>query len=269
MSEVATSVLHNVGNVLNSVNISCSVVSNMVRKSRITSVTKTAELLQQHEADLAGFFTLDPNGRKLPGYLGKLAARLSDEQTVILDEILLLDQNIEHIKDIISVQQNYAKNLGGVRETLALEEVVEDSLRMNRAALDRHRVEIVREYSELPPIPLEKHKVLQILVNLVRNAKHALTDSGRMDRRLVVSTSRRDDRVAVSVTDNGVGIAPENLTRIFAHGFTTKKDGHGFGLHSGVLAAQEMGGRLTVHSDGSGHGATFTLELPLAESAAS
>jgi two-component system NtrC family sensor kinase len=61
-----------------------------------------------------------------------------------------------------------------------------------------------------------------------------------------------------------VGIAPENLTRIFSHGFTTRTDGHGFGLHSAALAAQQMGGRLTAQSDGPGRGATFTLELPVA-----
>jgi signal transduction histidine kinase len=65
------------------------------------------------------------------------------------------------------------------------------------------------------------------------------------------------------VIDNGEGIAAENLTRIFAHGFTTKKDGHGFGLHSCVLAAREMGGSLLAASDGPGRGAAFTLVLPL------
>ena len=67
----------------------------------------------------------------------------------------------------------------------------------------------------------------------------------------------------ISVADNGIGIPAENLTRIFAHGFTTRKHGHGFGLHSSALAASEMGGALRVQSDGHGCGATFTIELPL------
>jgi signal transduction histidine kinase len=74
--------------------------------------------------------------------------------------------------------------------------------------------------------------------------------------------------VAIIVRDNGVGILPENLTRIFGHGFTTKKDGHGFGLHSGALAAKQMNGALSVQSAGPGKGAAFTLELPIAPSAA-
>lgn len=263
MAEVATSVLHNVGNVLNSVNVSCSVVSDRIRKSRVSSVAKTADLLRQHDGDLAAFFTNDPAGRKLPEFIAKLAARLTEEQVEVLQELQSLGQNIEHIKDIVAVQQNYAKNIGGVRETLPIAPLVEDVLRMNEQGLARHNVEIIREYAEVPPVSMEKHKVLQILVNLVRNAKHALTEQPHPARRLIVRISSNGERVSISLTDNGVGIAPENLTRIFAHGFTTKKDGHGFGLHSGVLAAQDMGGRLFAHSDGPGLGATFTLELPL------
>ncbi len=114
----------------------------------------------------------------------------------------------------------------------------------------------------MPPITVEKHKVLQILVNLMRNAKFACSESGLPDRQMTLRVSRDADIVKISVSDNGVGIAPENLTRIFSHGFTTRKDGHGFGLHSGALAATEMGGRLSVQSDGLGLGAAFTLELP-------
>lgn len=262
MAEVATSVLHNIGNVLNSVNISCSVISENVRNFRISGVTKTAALLRENEADLAGFFTTHPGGRKLTGYLEKLSQRLSAEQTAILDEVHLLDKNIEHIKEIVSAQQNHAKNLGGSRETMALETLVEDALRLKSVSLLRHRIEVIREYAKVPDIPLEKHKALQILVNLVRNAKHALDAGDCARKRLTVRISGHESHAAISVCDNGIGIAPENLTRIFAHGFTTKKDGHGFGLHSGALAAQEMGGRLTVHSDGPNTGATFTLELP-------
>ncbi|NQX02530.1 response regulator [bacterium] len=250
MSEVATSVLHNVGNVLNSVNISCTVIADRVRKSRIGSVAKAAELLRQHQADLAHFLTHDPHGSKLPDYLGKLAARLSQEQLAILSEVQRLDQNIEHIKHIVAVQQNYTKNLGAMGESLQLEALVEDALRMSHADLQGLGIEVIRDFCKLPPLTLEKHLVLQILVNLVRNAKHALVDGQLPGKRMIVGIARHAEHVSVSVHDNGIGIAPENLTRIFAHGFTTKKNGHGFGLHSGILAAQKMGGRLTAHSDG-------------------
>ncbi|MDB6056445.1 MAG: sensor signal transduction histidine kinase [Verrucomicrobiales bacterium] len=263
MSEVATSVLHNVGNVLNSVNVSCSIISEKVRNTRISSVTKTAELLSAHAGDLSEFLTTDPAGKKLPEFLSKLAVRLSEEQKAVLEEVQSLTANIEHIKSVITMQQSYARDVGGNRETLPIQQLLEDALRLNEGALRRHRVKVIRQIVDAPTITVDKHKVLQILVNLIRNAKHALTDSGRDDKQLILRIASGPDHVALSVIDNGIGIPPENLTRIFGHRFTTKKDGHGFGLHSGAIAAREMGGSLAVKSDGVGTGATFTLSLPL------
>jgi signal transduction histidine kinase len=159
------------------------------------------------------------------------------------------------------MQQSYA-TVGGVKEMIDVVNLAEDSLRMNEGALSRHRVEIIREFDRVPPMNVEKHKILQILVNLMRNAKYACDESAREDKKMTVRISNSDGAVRISVIDNGVGIPPENLTRIFSHGFTTRKGGHGFGLHSGALAAKEMGGSLTAQSGGLGQGATFTLELP-------
>ncbi|MEO5916028.1 MAG: CHASE sensor domain-containing protein, partial [Luteolibacter sp.] len=167
MAEVATSVLHNVGNVLNSVNVSCSVVADKVRKSRVGSVAKTAALLHRHTDDLAAFFTTDPTGRKLPEYLGKLAVGLADEQAELLQELRLLGKNIDHIKEIVAMQQNYAK-VSGITETLPVSDLIEDGLHMNEGSLTRHAVQVVRDYGEVPQITVEKHKALQILVNLIR-----------------------------------------------------------------------------------------------------
>ena len=260
-SEVATNVLHNVGNVLNSVNVSASMVVDSVKKSKAASLAKVVTMFHEHEHDLGMFITSDAKGRQLPAYLAQLSERLLADQKMTMRELDLLVKNIEHIKEIVTMQQSYAK-VSGVKEIINLRELVEDSLRMNVGALDRHGVEIVREFADVPPVNVDRHKVLQVLVNLIRNAKHACQDSARADKRLTVRLADGDGRIKISVSDNGVGIAPENLARIFNHGFTTRTDGHGFGLHSGALAAKEMGGALTVHSDGVGQGATFTLELP-------
>ena len=179
-----------------------------------------------------------------------------------MSEIAALSANIQHIKEVVSMQQSTAKTVG-LTETLPVVDMVEDALRLNLGSLDRHSVKLVREYAPVPPIPVEKHKVLQILVNLIRNAKHACDDSSRNDKQLTLRVANSDGTVKISVEDNGVGIVPENLTRIFGHGFTTRKEGHGFGLHSGALAAKELGGSLKAFSEGPGQGAIFTLELPL------
>jgi signal transduction histidine kinase len=140
---------------------------------------------------------------------------------------------------------------------------------MNGAAFDRHGVDVTREFEDVPLVRVEKHKVLQILINLLRNAKYALDASNQPDKRITVSISPAgDESVQIIIADNGIGISAENLTRVFAHGFTTKEEGHGFGLHSGALAARAMGGSLSVESPGIGQGATFTLEVPTASSLA-
>jgi len=265
MAEVATNVLHNVGNVLNSVNVSATVIFDRLKASKITSVAQLADLFQKQGESLGAYLATDPKGKQLPAYIARLAEHLAREKEQLLNETDLVRKNIEHIKDIVAMQQNYAK-ISGIVEKVKVADLIEDALRMNLGALMRHDVELIRDYApHVSDITVEKHKVLQVLVNLIRNAKYACEESEHTDGRLTLRVRTSDDKVRISVIDNGVGIPPENLTRIFNHGFTTRKDGHGFGLHSSAVAAMEMGGTLAAHSDGPGHGATFTLELPRSE----
>jgi len=266
MAEVATSVLHNVGNVLNSVNVSATLVSEQLKQSRASSITRLAALMREQASDLAGFIKHDPRGQQLPNYISQLAEHLETEQRSALKELNSLGKNIEHIKEIVAMQQEYAK-VSGVTEIIKVAEMVEDALRMSSGALERHQIQVVRELDpSLPEIIADKHKVLQILVNLIRNAKYACDESNRHDKVITVRAQTAGRGVRIQIIDNGVGIPPENLTRIFGHGFTTRKHGHGFGLHSGALAAKEFGGALLAHSDGPDKGATFTLELPMESS---
>lgn len=262
MAEVATGVLHNVGNVLTSVNVSATLLSDRVHDSKVAWVGKVRDLLKEHETNLGDFLTKDPRGQQLPAFLDTLAKHLETEQAALVGELESLRKNVEHIKDIVAMQQDYA-TVSGVTERVSLVSLVEDALRMDAASFDRHAVKLVRDYRAQPVVTVEKHKVLQILINLLRNAKYACEHSARSDKQITVRVTLEDDRAKVAVIDNGDGIAEENLTRIFSFGFTTKKqDGHGFGLHNGALAARNMGGALTARSEGPGRGAEFTLELP-------
>jgi PAS domain S-box-containing protein len=263
MAEVATNVLHNVGNILNSVNISASLVVERVKQSKAPGLSRVAALLQEKGSGLGEFMAKDERGKRIPGYLVTLGEQLMTEQQLALQELASLRENLEHIKDTVAMQQNYAKRCG-VIETVEVVDLVEDSLRLNVGAFTRHGVTLQREFSEVPPITVDKHKVLQILVNLVRNAKYACDESGRTDKLVTLRIESAVNGVRICVVDNGVGIAAENMSRLYTHGFTTRQSGHGFGLHSGALAAQELGGSLHAESEGPGCGATFILELPLA-----
>ncbi len=261
MAEVATGVLHNVGNVLTSLNVSATLLHDRIADSKVAWIAQLRDLLHDHAGQLGEFLANDPRGRQVPGFVATLAGHLAAEQRELMAELASLRKNVEHINDIVAMQQNYAR-VSGVTERVAVTELIEDALRMNEGAFARHAVTVVRDYQARPLITVEKHKVLQILVNLLRNAKYACEEAPHADRRIVVRLTARAGGVQIAVIDNGVGIARENLTRIFSHGFTTRKSGHGFGLHNGALGARNLGGALTVHSDGPGRGATFTLELP-------
>ncbi|ATB36601.1 hypothetical protein CYFUS_002016 [Cystobacter fuscus] len=263
MAEMATGVLHNVGNALNSVNVSASLVSEQLRGSRLRMLSRAVELMKEHTNDLPAFLSDDARGRQLPEYLASITQHLSQEHTTMHEEMQRLIRNMEHIKAVVTLQQEHARSRGQV-EPISVVELIDDALRLHATSFERLGIRIQREYDELPQVLVDRHKLLQILVNLLTNARHALLESGRDAKLLALRVRKGDDeRLRIEVSDNGVGITPEHMRRMFEHGFTTKKDGHGFGLHASALAAQEMDGRLSCDSAGQGEGATFTIELPL------
>ncbi|RON43035.1 DAHL domain-containing protein [Pseudomonas frederiksbergensis] len=263
MAEIATNVLHNVGNVLNSVNISADLVTRKLRSSKALGLGKAMQLINEHPTDLGSFLSEDAKGKMLPGYLNQLVDAIALEQQGMTDELAQLTKSVDHIKDIVATQQSYA-GANSLMEPVHISELLEDALRMNSGALTRHHVTVVKEYSEVPRVMGDKHRLLLILINLISNAKYAMSDLSDRPRQMTLGVKIVDDTILqVSVKDDGEGIPEENMTRIFAHGFTTRKEGHGFGLHSCALAAIEMNGHLTAHSDGPGKGAQFTLQIPL------
>jgi len=262
MAEVAADVLHNVGNVLNSINVSTTLITGKVTNSEVANLEKVAHIVNEHIDEIGTFLTEHPQGKHIPVYLTEVSKCLHAEQTDIIEKLQVLTDNVQHIKDIISMQQAYAK-VSAIEVEISPARLVEDAIRINSAGLQRHGTRLVREFEELPNIEIDKQRVLQILVNLISNAKYALSDSKKRERLVIVRICKPNEgRFRIEVADNGVGIPEENLTKIFSHGFTTKEGGHGFGLHGSALAAKELGGSLTVHSGGVEQGATFTLELP-------
>lgn len=262
-AEIATDVLHNIGNVLNSVNVSAGLVRECLNDKHPKRIAQTAELITEHLED-AAFFSHAGRGAAIPQFLHKVAESLANDLSDASAELQAVIDRIDHIKAIVATQQSYA-GLSGVQELVQLSDLIEEAEMLNATSFDRHGVEIVRDYEPgLPQVLIEKQKVLQIIVNLLRNSKDALVTGRAGQRKMILRTQRfNEDYVVLEVTDNGVGISPDNLTRIFNHGFTTKPDGHGFGLHGCANTAKELGGSLSAHSEGEGRGASFRLILPL------
>ncbi|OYP33178.1 ATP-binding protein [Rhodopirellula sp. MGV] len=265
MAEVATGVLHNVGNVLNSVNVSANVLRDSIGSSELASLQKIAALLSEHQSDLSEF--LSDTGRRdaVVQFVGRVSTQLATDQDEQLKEVDQLFESIEHIKAIVASQQSFAR-LGGGTESLNPTDLIENAILLHSASLTRHGVEVVKKFSAAPCIFASKHDVLQILVNLIKNAQQASNGDDHEAKSIEIDIHQEGPNVKISVKDYGCGIEESNLMKIFQHGFTTKDEGHGFGLHSCALAASNMGGKLEVESEGLGKGAKFTLTLPTTES---
>jgi two-component system NtrC family sensor kinase len=248
--------------VLNSVNVTATLLKQKLSRHHLGALAKAIGLLKDHRTDVQKYLDEDPQGSQLVPFLDKLSLTMADDQEKLIRDTDNLMAHVDHIKEIVSVQQSLARVSGAV-ETFDITTAIEDSLKINLAGLARHGVSVVKQYEPGVMVEADRHKVIQILVNLISNAKYAIHETGK-DGVLTVTLDRPDDdTLAISVTDTGVGVTPENRSKLFRHGFTTRKEGHGFGLHASAVAAQQLHGNITVHSDGPNQGATFTLNLPV------
>ncbi|MGB7345859.1 MAG: PAS domain S-box protein [Pirellulaceae bacterium] len=264
MAEVVTGVLHNVGNILNSVNVSASQIRKQMDESAVHNLQRATQLISEHKSDFGEFVTHDSRGKMLPDYLLKITDVITKERDSVRDELDDLLSNVDHIKDIVSVQQSMAKS-SGVSQRLDPQDVIQAVLTATKGSLIRHAIEVrpLPVDPQLGDFISDKHKILQILINLVSNAKESFADHLVNNPEISIEAVRVEDSIVFRVTDNGIGIPESQLSKIFQHGFTTKDTGHGFGLHSSANAATELGGSLIAMSEGVGHGACFELSLPL------
>jgi PAS domain S-box-containing protein len=262
MAEVATGVLHNVGNVLNSVSVTAESIQKRIRKSKVSYLADAVHLFEEHSSNLSTFLTSEEHGKKLPLFLANLSQELIEDQTKQLESLEELTKHVQHVADIIQLQQSYSKTKG-ITEPASITELIDDSVKINAEAISRNHIDVRRNYADLPTMLLDRHKVLQILTNLISNAVYALAKSSNEEKILELGVREfKAGYIKIEVRDNGIGIPAENLTRIFEHGFTTKEKGHGFGLHSTALSINELNGSIIVRSDGPNKGALFTIELP-------
>lgn len=264
MAEVATSILHNIGNILNSANVSLNMLKERAKSPYRDRLFKIMAMIHNHKENLIQFFSQDSKGQLIPDYLDELGKRLAEDDLKNIQELENLREDIQHIAEIVNMQQSIS-GLSSLVEPVYLPDLIETALSMGLTYHKGLDIAIVRSFQERPTIQSDKSKLLQILVNLIQNAKDALlADQGLLPRKIEIKLECQGKKwLHLGVQDNGIGIAPEHLDQLFNFGFTTKKKGHGFGLHSAALAARELGGELRALSDGPGQGAQFILVLPL------
>ncbi|MBF0190950.1 MAG: PAS domain S-box protein [Magnetococcales bacterium] len=264
MAAIANGVLHNVGNLLVPVVVGVQILVEGLRGSRLSRLVDVAKMLDRPEDEQIRFLTTDAQGRKVLGYLGRLSAHLVEERANLLNEANLVVAGSDAVSKLISSQQALARRSSGEMESVNIAEIIDQLLAMNAYSFERHFITVERDFNaSIVELVLDRQRLLQIVANLIWNARDAL--KSRNDGRAVLSIQLRSDphHVWIIVSDNGCGIAAENLPHLFKEGFTTKSGGHGFGLYSAACSARELGGGLTVSCPGIGSGATFTLQLPV------
>ncbi len=257
MSEVAANVLHNVGNVLNSINVAAQIADESLANCRIASIRKAADMLDAEKADLSRFLATD-KGAKLAAFLREATANIATSHDRARGELEHLKSGIEHVKAIVATQQQYAHAKAHV-DTFELADLIESAIRLST----RHAIEIENRVPAGLVMTTDMHRLMEIVLNLIKNACEALADMPDAVRRIEIdATAPPGQHVRLSVRDHGVGIDAAEISKLFRHGFTTKPNGHGFGLHSSASAASDLGGTILVNSDGIGSGATFIVEIP-------
>ena len=262
MAEIATGILHNVGNILNSVKVSSQLLKEKIKSSKVNNLQKVLSLMEEHSDNIGEFITNDEKGKIIPGYLIKVGTTLREEQDNSLKELSILHKGINHIEEIIAVQQSYAGVLGLV-EKVVISDMMDDVLKMHAEMFRKYKIKITKNYSKTKPILIEKGKLIHVFVNLLKNAKESLEMKDEKSRIITINILKEKEHQIIEIIDNGIGITEENLERIFSYGFSTKKKGKGFGLQTSALAMMEIKGKLSAESDGEGKGAKFIINIPL------
>lgn len=257
LSEFASSVIHNVGNILSSINVSTATIIRHVRESKHMQLSKVVAMLKKGAGE-PGFLVHHERGKLLPSYLGSLTEVLEEEFEDIEKESRSMLKNLMLITQIIEYQQSQGRHEES-NDLVDLRQVVEDALNVKMDAIMRDNIRVHTEFGTLA-VSSQKAKLTHVLINLIKNAVEAMAPFPE-DQRVLAIWSGMDEhgQVFLSIKDSGVGLNEEQMANLFAHGFTTKANGHGFGLHYCLNTMEEMGSRISAQSDGEGKGATFTL----------
>jgi sensor domain CHASE-containing protein len=261
MEEVASEVLHNVGNAVNSASCSVEMLRERLSESKASGLDRAAAMLREQAPRAGEFFTVDPRGPKLISYLVDVNEALKREQIEQQADVDRLFETVRHIRDVIAAQQSYTGQ-SEFRQEVALASMVDEVLLLNHEQLLTSRIEVEVDLPPLPDLRLNKSKTTQVLVNLVRNAIQAMQNENGRPRVLTITAHLIDETgIEIEVADTGHGFDEDVRRKLFAHGFTTKPNGNGFGLHYCANAVQGSGGHITAESPGPGCGATFRVRL--------
>lgn len=261
MAEMAVSVLHNIGNAITPVNI------------RIGSMIDSVGIPREISAGLESILEIMESGKALTDRqhqtVVKLLSSISRSIPALNEatekNLLFVQKNVEHIKEIISRQQRYA-GVYGVDSLVDINDLLDDTVEMLKDSIEKRNITVRFDKGDLPRILLDKNKMVQIFVNIVKNAYEAIDmDSSGTAGTIILKTRPHsiDGRFFARITcqDSGIGLDPEKKNRLFTFNFSTKSRVSGFGLHDCANYLRARGGDIDIESQGRHMGATVTVDL--------
>ncbi len=260
MAQIASEVLHSIGNVLTSVKTSIHLMFQAAHSTNISGLIKANALLRENIYNLEAFILNNPKGKKLLEYYLTIEDEIILEYNTYQGHLTRLDEKVKVIEDVVSVQQNYA-NAVALTDKYDLAKIINDAITIQADALADQNIEVIKHFEDIPDVSIQKNKTIHILISLIQNAKESIIEERTGERSITISMYIEKNHVYIKIHDTGKGISPENTEKIFAHGFTTRKDQHGFGLHTSANYMAQMGGEIWAESQGDGRGATFILKF--------
>jgi signal transduction histidine kinase len=253
-SQVASTVIHNVGNVLTNVNSLIDAACDRTQRLRISPLNKLADRLRSEDQNIAML-------EATPDYLEGLAGSLLSDQQSISELLSTLNDNVRHIHDVIRAQRQHADQSLELRP-VALHDVIQEAISCCRARLEEDSVQVTVSGQLQVEIACDRSLMLQTMINLIGNARYAMRSLDSTSRHLQIRASADSRTAQIEFQDNGCGMTPETLARVFDAHFTTREGGTGLGLHFCAITLKRIGGTIEAASEGHGKGSVFTIRAP-------
>jgi DNA-binding LacI/PurR family transcriptional regulator/signal transduction histidine kinase len=258
MADIAADILHNIGNILNSISVSAHMMENSVKSAPFDDLLRANRLLEANMERLEDFIRNDRKGKILMRFYLKLGESMEKLREQLIYNANRLSTKLNSINEIIAAQQNYA-GVASQPEELSIAAILEDALKVHAASLDKYRITVERDYRANPRLVVQRAKLFYIFVNLINNARDSMTETPLNERRLSISIYEDGSESCVRISDTGRGIAEGAIDKVFDYGYSVKDERRGFGLHSSSSYMAEMGGVILAESAGIGKGQAFTV----------
>jgi len=261
MAQMSAMLLHNIGNAITPIKVHIEAIKPKELERTLHYLEECYLDLSDHARDLNHYMNEDLRGKEVFAYMGELINSLNKREKQMVETCTKVDGGISYISDILALQQTYVASEQETMERTSLNAIIYDAIRMQTGALEKRGITVTEELpSDLPKLIIDKSRLMQVIVNLIKNSYEAIDELGQDDREKVISfrSFAADENIGFQIADSGIGIEPERIGMVFEFG-RSNKGSSGFGLHYGKMFVEANRGTINISSPGKGKGATVRV----------